>query len=175
MRNFPGAKKHGTPKISLLHRKSVHFLSLEVPIFCNRERARLTALGCPPRAAVFCAKMVFKGGSGHNKPWKVSNWIGNSHLGTVSGIRSLSHQIICNNYALRFAESGWSISSLEILYWKILCSNFLQYKVPAPGSRSWRGTFGVFKHVNPIGLTCLGGRVIQKSEKFYHWAKPSPR
>ena len=61
-------EKHGVPEISFLDRKSLHFLGLEVPIFCNRERARLTVLGCPPRAAVFCAKMVFKGGSGHRKP-----------------------------------------------------------------------------------------------------------
>jgi hypothetical protein len=31
-------EKHGVPEISLLDRKSLHFLSLDVPIFCNRER-----------------------------------------------------------------------------------------------------------------------------------------
>jgi hypothetical protein len=33
-------EKHGVPEISLLDRKSLDFLGLEVPIFCNRERAR---------------------------------------------------------------------------------------------------------------------------------------
>ena len=62
-------EKHVVPEISLLDRKSLHFLSLEVPIFCNRDPRPVARAGIPTRAAVFCAKMVFKGGSA----WKVSN------------------------------------------------------------------------------------------------------
>ena len=76
--------------------------------------------------------------------------------------------------------TGWdhvrlSWRSLDlILYWKILCSNFLQYKVPAPGSRSGRGyfsrffAFGVFKHVIPNWVDMLRGGLPRMFEKFYN-------
>jgi hypothetical protein len=53
--------------------------------------------------------------------------------------------------ALRFAESGGSISIFGILYWKILCSNFLQYKVLPPGSESGGSTFTCCLYIS-LGL-----------------------
>jgi hypothetical protein len=62
--------------------------------------------------------------------------------------------------------TGWDhvrLSWRRFYIGKYYAVTFYKYKVPAPGSRSGRGTFsrcfafGVSKHVNPIGLTCLGG------------------
>jgi hypothetical protein len=85
-----------------------------------------------------------------------------------------------SRHAAWYSSTGWdhvrlSWRSLDlILYWKILCSNFLQYKVPAPGSRSGRGyfsrffAFGVFKHVNPNWVDMLRGGLPRMFEKFYN-------
>jgi hypothetical protein len=85
------------------------------------------------------------------------------------------------HYRLRFAKSGWSISILGTLYWKIIYSNFLQSKVLRLGSRSQAEYFfSIFRvrclqACQPCWVDMLRGGVSRKFEKFNNWAKPSSR
>jgi hypothetical protein len=58
-------------------------------------------------------------------------------------------------YALRFAESGGSISIFGISYWKILCSKCLQYKVHAPECDPGACTFTCCLNIS-LGLHIVG-------------------
>ena len=72
-----------------------------------------------------------------------------------------------------FRGSGGSISILGILYWKIQCSNFLQYKVPHLGSIRGGVLFSLFARFFACGV--LRRILHRKFEKFHSWTKPSPR